>query len=260
MHWLRRRALLSREDIARYSRQLLLSEINEEGQQNLANAHVVIIGLGGLGCLAAHYLVGAGVGSRAGSITLVDGDTVEISNLQRQVAYNEMHLGELKANALQGELSKVNAAVNLNVKCLFADSKNLAAMMAQATCVLDCTDNIMTRKQINAACVKNHVPLFIAAASGCSWQAINIAGKPQNSGCYACLVEQMSIPETCMTKGILGPVVGMAACHQATQVLMYLANAQNPNIQWGKYLVSDAVQATMQSFHLPPSPQCEICQ
>ena len=63
-----------------------------------------------------------------------------------------------------------------------------------------------------------------------------------------------------MTKGILGPVVGMAACHQATQVLMYLANAQNPNIQWGKYLVSDAVQATMQSFHLPPSPQCEICQ
>ena len=102
--------------------------------------------------------------------------------------------------------------------------------------------------------------LFLAAASGCSWQAINIAGKPQNSGCYACLVEQMSIPETCMTKGILGPVVGMAACHQATQVLMYLANAQNPNIQWGKYLVSDAVQATMQSFHLPPSPQCEICQ
>ena len=158
--------MLSREDIARYSRQLLLSEINEEGQQNLANAHVVIIGLGGLGCLAAHYLVGAGVGSQAGSITLVDGDTVEISNLQRQIAYNEMHLGELKANALQGELSKVNAAVNLNVKCLFADSKNLAAMMAQATCVLDCTDNIMTRKQINAACVKNHVPLFIAAARG----------------------------------------------------------------------------------------------
>lgn len=248
--------MLTSDEIKRYSRQLLLEQIDEDGQRNLSNAHAVVIGLGGLGSLVARFLVGAGVGK----LTLIDGDLVGISNLQRQVAYNEMHLGHLKVKAMQSELIKVNPHVDVRIKSLFVDSDNLPTLISNATCVLDCTDAVRVRKQINAACAALNTPLFIAAASGCSWQAINLPHTESECGCYACLVSQINIREDCINKGILGPVVGMAACHQATQALLFLAKRDKAVIQWGKYIVSDAVLSTMHSFYLYPSPQCEVCQ
>lgn len=248
--------MLSNDDIKRYSRQLLLPQIEEEGQQHIAQAHVVVIGLGGLGALSARYLVGAGVGN----ITLVDGDTVDLSNLQRQVTYNEMHLGELKAKALEGELRKVNPSINIINKNRFADSDNLPTLLSNATCVLDCTDNIAVRMQINAACFRTATPLFIAAASGHMWQAINLPQNSKTCGCYACLTSSINVHENCVSKGVLGPVVGMAACHQTTQVLLFLAKGFGADIQWGQYLHGNAASGTIQHFALPPSSHCEVCQ
>ena len=262
--------MLTHQEIKRYSRQLLLDDIDEEGQRNIANAHVVIIGLGGLGSVAARYLIGAGVAAQCkaratalsceGKLTLVDGDTVDVSNLQRQTSYNEMHLGELKTNALKSELQKVNPYASIELKSRFADSKNLHTIIQNATCVLDCTDNVSVRKAINKACVSANVPLFIASASGLTWQAININSALNESGCYHCLVSHIHVNENCVSQGILGPVVGMAACHQATQVLLYLAKKAHANIKWGHYIHADAAQGKMQSFFLPPSANCEVCQ
>ena len=247
---------LEHQDIRRYSRQLLLDCIDHDGQLNLASSHAVIVGLGGLGSLTARYLAGAGVGN----ITLIDGDTVDISNLQRQISYNEMHLGELKAKSLYNELRKVNSHLNIQFKSLFADSNNLPTLIASATCVLDCTDNVTVRRQINLASFRASIPLFIAAASGLTWQALNL---PQNSatcGCYECLVNNVAIREDCVSKGVLGPVVGMAACHQATQALLFLARGFDADIKWGQYVNAHAGQGTLQSFKLPPSSSCEVCQ
>lgn len=246
--------MLTNQDIKRYSRQLLVSGIEESGQHNIASAHVVVIGLGGLGSLAARYLAGAGVGR----ITLVDGDIVDISNLQRQVSYNEMHLGDLKAKALSNELYKVNPNIDIHAKCLYADSKNLPSLMNTANCVLDCTDNVAIRQQINQACVDAQIPLFIAAASGNTWQAINVATNKEG-GCYNCLVNSIQVQENCITQGVLGPVVGMAACHQTTQALLYLARKDNANLKWGHYLTANAATGEMHTFSLPRSTYCKVC-
>ncbi|WP_420933249.1 HesA/MoeB/ThiF family protein [Alteromonas sp. A081] len=298
--------MLNKDDIRRYSRQLLLNEIDEEGQANLRSAHAVVIGLGGLGTLASRFLVGAGVGN----ITIVDGDIVEVSNLQRQVTYNETHLGDLKAKALGNELHKVNPSVHITSKSMFACKRNLQKLIDDATCVLDCTDSVTIRKDINAACIAAKKPLFIAAASGLSWQAINLpchsflasthqltlgshcTSENHHSsetdyssqtdhtdhanqqchtpnitnkvdapcGCYDCLVAQLNVTQDCQSQGVLGPVVGIAACHQATQALLFLAKRHLAKIQWGSYIVGNAANATIQSFHLPPSPDCKVCQ
>lgn len=255
MHSNSNNACLSGQDVKRYSRQLLLSSVSDEGQLNLASSHAVIVGLGGLGSLAARYLVGAGVGN----ITLVDGDIVEISNLQRQTTYNEMHLGELKAKSLYSELRKVNSQLNIRVKSLFADSNNLPTLISSATCVLDCTDNTQVRKQINSATYQARIPLFIAAASGLTWQALNLPQNSASCGCYECLVNSIDIREDCMSQGVLGPVVGMAACHQATQALLFMAKGFDADIKWGQYLNGNAGLGSLQSFALPPSLSCEVC-
>ncbi|WP_233095307.1 HesA/MoeB/ThiF family protein [Alteromonas sp. IB21] len=246
---------LNKQDIKRYSRQLMLDSVEDEGQAKFARSHAVVIGLGGLGSLVARYLAGAGVGT----LTLVDGDTVDISNLQRQVTYNEMHLGELKAKSLYNELRKVNSRLNIKFKSLYADSKNLPTLISTADCVLDCTDNIETRKHINTATLRASIPLFIAAASGLSWQALNLPQNNKRIGCYACLVEYIDVREDCLSRGVLGPVVGMAACHQATQALLFLAKGFNADIKWGHYLTGNADLGSLKSFMLPPSSTCEVC-
>lgn len=118
--------------------------------------------------------------------------------------------------------------------------------------MLDCTDKIDTRKLINAATYRASTPLFIAAASGLSWQALNLPQNSTGGGCYACLVEYINVREDCLSKGVLGPVVGMAACHQATQALLFLAKGFSANIKWGHYLTGKADLGSLKSFTLPP--------
>ncbi|MDO6566560.1 HesA/MoeB/ThiF family protein [Alteromonas sp. 1_MG-2023] len=266
---------LSSDDISRYSRQLLLDDIDETGQANIKQAYAVVIGLGGLGSLVARYLVGAGIGK----VLLVDSDTVEKSNIHRQVLFNQDHIGQHKTQASYAQLRLVNPYTQIELAENQANSSNLPSLISGAHCVLDCSDNITTRKAINAACVNQRTALFIAAASQYSWQAINLRCNGSDSGCYACLLAQTTVQEDCMSQGILGPVVGMAACFQATQALLYLASTNvesgvnpeaNPSAEpkansetqntWGKYYIMNAATAQFQSFSLPAYKHCEVCQ
>ena len=246
---------LTRTAIQRYSRQLLVAGMTEASQQTLATANVAIIGLGGLGGLAARYLVGAGVGH----LHLIDGDRVSISNLHRQTLYTGQHIGQFKTIAAEQALSSINPDSSLSFTNTFVSSKHLHQILPNYDCVLDCSDSVDTRLAINAACLTHHVPLFIAAASGTTWQSINLHRSHKKHGCYACLTSFVDVNEDCMTKGILGPVVGMAASHQANQVLLYLTN-KNTMDNWGTYLNVDARTGVMNRFTLSPSPCCEVCQ
>lgn len=246
---------LSADDISRYSRQLLLDDIVEEGQARLKQAYAVVIGLGGLGTLVARYLVGAGIGK----VLLVDNDTVDKSNIHRQVLFNQEHIGQYKTKASYAQLRPVNPHTQIELAEVQANSSNLVSLISGAHCVLDCSDNITTRKAINAACVNQRTALFIAAASQYSWQALNLQLNENNHGCYACLLAQTKVQEDCISQGILGPVVGMAACYQATQALLYMANPK-VNITWGQYTIMNVATAQFQSFSLPAFEHCEVCQ
>jgi len=246
---------LSVDDISRYSRQLMLDDIDEEGQARLKQAYAVIIGLGGLGTLVARYLVGAGIGK----VLLVDSDTVDMSNIHRQVLFNQTHIGQHKTQACYTQLRIVNPHTQIKLAKVQATSSNLPSLIAGAHCVLDCSDNITTRKAINAACVNQRTALFIAAASQYSWQAINLHLSEKNSGCYACLLAHITVQEDCISQGVLGPVVGMAACFQATQALLYTANPK-ASIKWGQYNIMNVATAQFQSFSLPAYKHCEVCQ
>ncbi|ANB20519.1 thiamine biosynthesis protein ThiF [Alteromonas stellipolaris] len=246
---------LSSDDISRYSRQLMLDDIDEKGQARLKQAYAVVIGLGGLGALAARYLVGAGIGK----VLLVDHDTVDKSNIHRQVLFNQAHIDQRKTQASYEQLRLINPHTQIELADVQANSSNLASLISGAHCVLDCSDNITTRKAINAACVSQRKALFIAAASQYSWQAINLRSNESNCGCYECLLAQTTVQEDCIKQGILGPVVGMAACFQATQALLYMANPK-VNITWGQYTIMNVASAQFQSFSLPPYKHCEVCQ
>jgi len=246
---------LTRTAIQRYSRQLLVPGMTEASQQTLASANVAIVGLGGLGGLAARYLVGAGVGH----LHLIDGDRVSISNLHRQTLYTSQHIGQFKTIAAEQALSSINPDTTLSFNKTFVNSKHLLHTFRNYDCVLDCSDNVDTRLAINAACIAHSVPLFIAAASGTTWQSINLHNSHKPHGCYACLTSFIDVNEDCMTKGILGPVVGMAASHQANQALLYLTNKSTME-NWGTYLNVDARTGVTTQFTLSPSPHCEVCQ
>jgi sulfur carrier protein ThiS adenylyltransferase len=246
---------LTRTAIQRYSRQLLVPGITEASQHSLATANVAIVGLGGLGGLAARYLVGAGVGH----LHLIDGDRVTLSNLHRQTLYTSQHIGQFKTIAAEQALSSINPDSSLSFNNTFVSSKHLLQKIQDFDCVLDCSDSVDTRLAINAACITHHVPLFIAAASGTTWQSINLHTSQKTHGCYACLTSSIDVNEDCMTKGILGPVVGMAASHQANQALLYLTNKDTMD-NWGTYLNVDARTGVTSRFTLSPSPYCEVCQ
>ena len=148
---------LSADDISRYSRQLLLDDIDDVGQGRLQHAFAVIIGLGGLGALAARYLVGAGIGK----VLLVDHDTVDKSNIHRQVLFNQAHIGQHKTQASYEQLRRINPHTQIELADVQANSSNLVSLISKAHCVLDCSDNTTTRKAINAACVSQRKALLL---------------------------------------------------------------------------------------------------
>ncbi|MCJ8605277.1 thiazole biosynthesis adenylyltransferase ThiF, partial [Klebsiella pneumoniae] len=192
-------------DFMRYSRQLLLEDIAIEGQQKLLASRVLIIGLGGLGSPAALYLAGAGVGT----LTLADDDAVHLSNLQRQILFTSADIDRPKAAAAQTRLSQLNPQIKLVALQQRLSGEALRAEVAKADVVLDCTDNMVTRQAINAACVALDTPLVTASAVGFGGQLM-VLTPPWTQGCYRCLWPESDEPQrNCRTAGIVGPVVGM---------------------------------------------------
>lgn len=243
------------EQLLRYSRHILLDGLGIEGQQQLLAAHALVIGAGGLGSPAALYLASAGVGH----ITLVDDDIVELTNLQRQIAHTTARVGLPKVESMAQALHEVNPQVQVTAVQARADAALLAQLVGQASVVLDCSDNYATRHAINAACVRQCVPLVAGAASRWEGQITVVDPRQAASPCYACLFAPDAQFEDlrCATMGVLAPLVGIIGAMQAAEALKLLC-ATGSSLA-GRLLMLDARSMQWRSLRVPHNPECEVC-
>lgn len=240
--------------LLRYSRQILLPQIDIGGQEVLLNAQVLIIGAGGLGSAAALYLAAAGVGK----LSIADPDPVEPSNLQRQVVYTADDIGVLKVNACKQRLTALNPDITVAEIPEKLAGEALLAEVARSDIVLDCTDNLQSRFAINKACVKILKPLVSAAAIRWEGQITVIHAGLAESPCYHCFHdENTQLSENCSENGILGPVVGVLGNMQAIEAIKLLT--RTGELLVGRVLLFDAFSMQVQVMQLPKNPNCPVC-
>lgn len=243
------------DQLLRYSRHILLDEVGIEGQQALLDAHVLIIGAGGLGSPAALYLAASGVGR----ITLVDHDTVDLTNLQRQIAHTTARVGQPKASSAAQAIHDLNPELQVHCIQQRADAALLDKLVAQATVVLDCCDNYRTRQAVNAACVRHRVPLVAGAIIRLDGQITVFDPRREDSPCYACLfAPEADFEEVqCSTMGVLAPLVGIIGCMQAAEALKLIANFGESLT--GKLLILDGRSMEWSRMRTSRNPDCSIC-
>ncbi|GAB3028212.1 HesA/MoeB/ThiF family protein [Bowmanella dokdonensis] len=245
--------MLTEPDALRYGQQLLLEEVGENGQARLAQSAVLIVGLGGLGCAAAQYLAAAGVGH----LTLADPDRLSLSNLQRQVLYDSAGLNQAKVSLARDRLWALNPHIRLTAIPVRLDKHALPGPVSEVDLVLDCTDNMLSRQAINAACYQLGKPLISGSAIRMEGQLLALDPALPH-GCYHCLYDpQQATDRQCIDGGILGPVVGMIGLLQALEALKFLAGAGR--VPWGKLKCFDAGMHHWQEFDLPANPSCPVC-
>ena len=243
------------DQLLRYSRHILLDEIGIEGQERLLAARALVIGAGGLGSPVALYLGTAGVGR----ITLVDPDTVDLTNLQRQIAHNLARIGQPKAESAREAIAAINPEVQVRAVNARADAKLLDELLPQCDVVLDCSDNFVTRHAINAACVQHAKPLVSGAAIRFDGQiAVYQPGDP-TSPCYACVFPpETRFEETrCATMGVFAPMVGIIGAMQAAEALKLLSRA-GPSLA-GRMLMLDGRAMEWTEMRIPRDPACPVC-
>ena len=208
------------EQLLRYSRHVLLEDIGIEGQQRLLQSHALLIGAGGLGSPAALYLGTAGVGR----LTIADHDTVDLTNLQRQIAHKLSRLGQPKAESARQSIAAINPDVQVRALRRRAEAELLDEWVSQADVVLDCSDNFATRHAVNVACVRQRKPLVAGAAIGFDGQISVYDTRLPENPCYACLFPRDAVIEEvqCSTMGVFAPLVGIIGSMQAAEALKLL--------------------------------------
>jgi adenylyltransferase/sulfurtransferase len=242
------------EQLLRYSRHVLLNEIGVEGQERLRAAHMLVIGAGGLGSPAALYLASAGVGT----LTLVDGDKVDLTNLQRQILHTTGRIGMPKTESGRIALAAINPDVHLASVSLRVDAAALDDLVGRSTVVLDCSDNFATRHAINWACVKHRRPLVCGAAIRFDGQLATFDARSAESPCYACLFPPGDAEdELCSTMGVFAPLTGIIGTMQAAEALKLVAGAGMPLV--GRLLMLDALSMQWHSVRVPRDPACPVC-
>lgn len=240
--------------LERYSRHILLPEMDYEGQQRLLDAHAVVIGLGGLGSSAAYYLAASGVGR----LTLIDDDVVEISNLQRQVIHNENRIGLNKAESAAQTLMDLNSSIQVETVSERLPEHELQTIVAKADVVLDCCDNSRSRMLHNHLCVSSETPLATGAAVGLNGQFMFVDSSQNESPCYACIYPEVDDSRfNCSQSGILAPVVGMIGMMQALETIKYLSKVGKPS--YGKLWILNGSDASWQTFQVRKNPACSVC-
>ena len=242
-------------DLLRYSRHILLNEIGMEGQERIQGAHALIVGAGGLGSPVALYLGSAGVGR----ITVVDHDTVDMTNLQRQIAHTMSRVGAPKVESIQAAVAQVNPGVQVIAMQARADADLLVTLVAQADVVLDCCDNFATRHAINAACVRHLKPLVSGAAIRFDGQVTVYDLRETHSPCYACVFPaEASFEETrCATMGVFAPLVGIIGSMQAAEALKLLTGAGRTLN--GRLLMLDGRAMEFTEVRVQRNPSCTVC-
>jgi len=240
----------SDEEVDRYARHLVLREIGGPGQQRLKAARVLIVGAGGLGAPAALYLAAAGVGA----LTLVDPDTVALSNLQRQVLFTTSDEGRVKVEAAAERLAALNANTLVTPVAAALAESNARSLIAGHDIVLDGTDDFATRFAVNAACVAEGVTLVSGAIGRWTGQVGVFAGKP----CYRCLVPDIPPDaETCAAVGVVGALAGVVGSMMALEAIKLLTNAGEPLT--GRLLIYDALTAESRTVRVVADPECPVC-
>lgn len=241
------------EQLLRYSRQIMLPDVDIEGQEKLLAARVLIIGLGGLGSPVAMYLAAAGVGH----LILADFDAVDLTNLQRQIAHTSARIGVNKAVSAAQSLRELNPQVAIECIEYVLDAENLAEQIARAEVVVDCTDNFATRFAINAACFSAKVPLVSGAAIRLEGQVAVFDARHDASPCYRCLYEEDRDDATCAANGVLAPLVGIIGAMQALETIKLICGFGTSLT--GRLLLLDARHMQWREMKLPKDHQCPVC-
>jgi molybdopterin/thiamine biosynthesis adenylyltransferase len=241
--------------LLRYSRHVLLDEIGIEGQQRLLASHALVIGAGGLGSPVLLYLGSAGVGR----ITVVDPDTVDTTNLQRQIVHSLATVGTPKAESAVARIASLNPDVAVRALVQRADAALLDELVPQADVVLDCSDNFATRHAVNAACVRHGKPLVSGAAIGFDGQVSVYDSRRAGAPCYACLFPPSAAHQdvACATMGVFAPLVGLIGSVQAAEALKLLVGTGEPLA--GRLLMLDARHMRWDEVAFARQPGCEVC-
>ena len=243
------------EQLLRYSRHVLLEDIDVAGQEKLLSAHALVIGAGGLGSAAAPYLAAAGVGK----ITLVDHDQVELTNLQRQIMHTQESIGRNKAASGKSFLQRLNPGVVVDTIEAKADDSLLDQLLPTVNIVLDCTDNFATRHMINRLCVKHQVPLVSGSALRFDGQISVFDSRNKTSPCYACIFspEEQFEEVSCASMGIFSPLVGIIGAMQAAQALQVLIEFGEPLV--GRMLLWNARNTQIDEIRISRNTGCLVC-
>ncbi|WP_406624462.1 HesA/MoeB/ThiF family protein [Acidovorax sp. SDU_ACID1] len=243
------------DQLLRYSRHILLDEIGIEGQERILAAHVLIVGAGGLGSPAALFLGSAGVGT----LTLVDDDVVDLTNLQRQIAHTTDRVGSAKVESAAQAVRAINPHVQFHTVRERVDPAALERLVVAADVVLDCTDNYATRQAINAACVHAGKPLVAGAAIRFDGQISVYDPRRVGTPCYACLFPPDAAFEEvqCSTMGVFAPMVGIIGTMQAAEALKLIAQVGTPLA--GRLLMLDGRDMRWTEMRTQRDPHCAVC-
>ncbi len=245
--------MLNDEQLLQYSRQIMLLQIDIEGQQKLLDAHVVILGLGGLGSPVALYLTAAGIGE----ITLIDDDDVDLSNLQRQVIHQASSQGLPKVESARKTMLGLNPDVKINTVQQKLDESELIKVVNKCQIVVDCCDNFETRFSLNRACFTHRVPLVFGAAIRWEGQLTTFMMNDV-SPCYRCLYdEQSATDETCSQNGIVGPVVGIIGTMQALEVIKIITGAGRAAV--AELTLFDGLNHSFSKIKYGKKSDCPVC-
>lgn len=242
------------QQLLRYSRQIMLPEVDISGQQALLNARVLIVGMGGLGSPAALYCAAAGVGTLA----ITDFDEVDLSNLQRQIVHRQASIGQAKVDSAKATLNDLNPECRIITLANKLEGDALTEQVQQADLVLDCSDRFSTRFAINAACVATKTPLVSGAAIQFGGQLAVFDPRQPDSPCYRCLYDDSDDEALrCADNGVISPLVGVIGSLQALEAVKLLSGAGKAAV--GQLLIFDALNTQWRSMTLKKDPGCPVC-
>lgn len=240
--------------LLRYSRQIMLPQVDVSGQDKLLTSRVLIVGVGGLGSAAAIYLATAG----AGQLVIADHDRVELSNLQRQILHTTNDIGRQKTASAKDTLAAINPDVVVTAIDEQLEGKRLDDEVAKADVVLDCSDNFATRFAVNSACVKHQTPLVSGAAIRLEGQVAVFLPGNKKSPCYSCLYKEgEEEDQTCSENGVLPPMVGIIGSLQALEAIKVILSLGETLA--GRLLVFDGMTHEWRKLKVPRDPNCPVC-
>ncbi|RTZ17449.1 molybdopterin-synthase adenylyltransferase MoeB [Vibrio aquaticus] len=246
--------ILSDQEMLRYNRQIILKQFDFDGQEALKQSSILILGAGGLGCASSQYLATAGVGK----LTLIDDDVVELSNLQRQVLHHDSDIGVKKVESAASSLKQLNPHLVVDTIDKRLSDDELTALIKQHTLVLDASDNVETRNQLNKICFELKMPLVSGAAIRMEGQVSVFTYQDESQPCYQCLSALFgNATLSCVEAGVMAPVVGIIGAVQAMEAIKVIANYGTP--KQGKILMLDAMSMSWREMNLMKMPSCSVC-